>query len=1348
MVHGPVVSPQTNLSTPSVNVFCRQVNGAAQPLSPNDRAYIRQLAPASDVTYCVIVGDGGHARTVYSASGNGAWQRVENPTLMLDPHNRYAMVWEPAPSAAGAAGAGGAAGANSGNDDAAPTESPDDVDGGALAGPAAGGDGSGSSNPDEVADDEASHQTASGSGTGLAGGLVLRRSADHNVTMIIGQPAQLRLVVCDGTAGRPGPATGRQMAALHPELISAVCGPMFDTVDGTGATEEAHYRTYTRAQMHYLYQQPGLATISPTGGHRDAHGAWVRYTDEGLTLSVAGGNASMVHHRVVADGATVAVQGFPPLVDTSRNITNPAVLTNQQHTPRCAVGILGDGRVFLAASTGGSQMTPFADVLIAMGAIWALYTDGGGSRALYARGQGDALAFQIGMDSRRVASFIGFVAEGASAHGSAPARNSAAAPASGAGSRSAGASGAAPGTSTPAAPSPAGAPAANSANLSGDDVMPPGSDLAARHSSFHLISMAGSQNVHQGPAGHAGLSWGLNGCGPTSRSSALRWLCEQGQVTGPADLMSLVADPSRNGSPWEYYKLIFPTVNPDSTDASHDDRAVPRDQWVPNPNGMVPWMSGGGEASCDHELIVSSICSYATPNLTSVTVSSEHDWPSDRLGVFRRWLRNGPITICLNHPAHFVSVHGVVGGKLLIADPGNILWHVWWISQVHNMALHRADHGLEWRHQSGDCAACNELRPNSYMPAAGGARTANMYLAIDPNVPIHWKLPPVPAGATVGLRLTDAMVAEAEAAARTPAQAATETPAASGLRHRHSRADLQSPATLFENMGGGSAWQFRAPGAARSGAQPSQSSRAQPDAAASGADGGSASGGASGGGSAGSGAPSGSTSHHHHHASGSGTGSSGAAGSSAGSAGSRSTGSPAAAGGSPAAGSGASGSAGAGASRPAPPPPPLAQPLGETHATTPPRSQVAAQQVVIPHQMPPADASAGANAGADGHGNAGPLEARRGGPPQAWSRGNLPVRSPPIGNQPVHVNDPFPPTGYHLDARGKIVNDQGVEHAEEPYTNYSPRPYSRAMNDVFNVSRNGSFISRVLRVVTRAADADANSPGEGKNFETITGEDGLTFGITDFTGVPTFVANLNRAFPDIAQQAFGSNLQNAMSASWYRDNNHGNQWHRDGNHEAGSNDRGAIRTDWLRRGLDEVLTNPALRGFQLAEFIREKCRPSLAYCQRTFGASVLEFTMGVCVGIANSMGAGRSAANGQRGSGMAMVVDGAIAGLHLTAPVTNADDQLRVARAALLRYALRDCHGDGQRQGAQLNDRIAFGEASGNLSTNLGHSGRRARGIYLQFPPARRVAFNGFGTFSLEPNERYPGDPTTNSGGE
>ncbi len=245
--------------------------------------------------------------------------------------------------------------------------------------------------------------------------------------------------------------------------------------------------------------------------------------------------------------------------------------------------------------------------------------------------------------------------------------------------------------------------------------MLPGSDVAGHRSSFHLISQISGRDVHSGLNRH--WSWTDNGCHPTSVVGSLRWFSEQGRTGSAQALNALVADASRKSQPWEYAKLLFPTVNPDGERSD-----TPRAQWVANTQGMVPWTLHGSDANCDHGALAPA--GRAMTGLSYRNWSDEPERHSNPLGVFRRWLRDAPIIVCLTHPGHFITVHGVVGGKIWVADPGRIIFHSWYLSEPHT-AGHRA------------CPACNEHELGAGMPADGHGLNRRDYLAIDGTAAYH-----------------------------------------------------------------------------------------------------------------------------------------------------------------------------------------------------------------------------------------------------------------------------------------------------------------------------------------------------------------------------------------------------------------------------------------------------------------------------------------------------------------------------------------------------------------------------------------------------------------------------------
>ncbi|WP_275626737.1 hypothetical protein [Pseudomonas sp. 273] len=275
------------------------------------------------------------------------------------------------------------------------------------------------------------------------------------------------------------------------------------------------------------------------------------------------------------------------------------------------------------------------------------------------------------------------------------------------------------------------------------------------------------------------------------------------------------------------------------------------------------------------------------------------------------------------------------------------------------------------------------------------------------------------------------------------------------------------------------------------------------------------------------------------------------------------------------------------------------------------------------------------------------------------------------------------------------------------YTLYAPQPAEWVRRDVLDASANGSFISTCLRVITRN--------GQSKNFETLSGQDGLTFGITDFAtdgGVAEFMQRVNQHFPDEFAAAFADHAHDLLSLAWIKQNNAGGKG-------AAANDQGLIRFPWLRQGLDRILTDPHIRGVQLANFRHGKIDPSFeAFQHRGFK---LQFTLGCMIGLANSLGAG----------GMRSALQQAI---EHQADLGDSGE-LAVARRLLQHYVETDPH-----PGPKDGELLARGFVAGaELSEDgLGHRGRRAYALFKAFPLA--APFQELGEFSLADEGPLPPD--------
>ena len=190
------------------------------------------------------------------------------------------------------------------------------------------------------------------------------------------------------------PSTAETLFREHPEVILAADGPMFSLCPGE--PPDPQYTRYRCGIVDY-----GLIDVARGVSVRS------RYTGKGVTLSLVGGRLVGSRGWSPAAGASVAVQGYPGLVEAGRvAVGERPTGDNAVPNGRVAVGVLTDGRAFMAYAR--TDMRTFAERLAGAGAQWAAYTDGGGSSSLVLRRPTGEL---VGSDSddprgRRVPSWI------------------------------------------------------------------------------------------------------------------------------------------------------------------------------------------------------------------------------------------------------------------------------------------------------------------------------------------------------------------------------------------------------------------------------------------------------------------------------------------------------------------------------------------------------------------------------------------------------------------------------------------------------------------------------------------------------------------------------------------------------------------------------------------------------------------------------------------------------------------------------------------------------------------------------------------------------------------------------
>lgn len=211
----------------------------------------------------------------------------------------------------------------------------------------------------------------------------------------VGTPDQLGLVM-HGDGPR---VTADVVQDLAGKVYAAVDGPMFEFASGE---TRRNYAEYMRATIRFAHYYP-LRGIDVPGLE----------PSRGVSIYVANGIAGAELGRGTRrSGETFRVQTYPSLV-VNRTATN-GLIDNDRNT-RPAIGLLSDGRVFLALGRD-IQMPELAAALAALNlgttaspvrVTWAGYLDGGGSAALYVDetldGNPEA---NINLRGRRVVSWV------------------------------------------------------------------------------------------------------------------------------------------------------------------------------------------------------------------------------------------------------------------------------------------------------------------------------------------------------------------------------------------------------------------------------------------------------------------------------------------------------------------------------------------------------------------------------------------------------------------------------------------------------------------------------------------------------------------------------------------------------------------------------------------------------------------------------------------------------------------------------------------------------------------------------------------------------------------------------
>jgi hypothetical protein len=292
------------------------------------------------------------------------------------------------------------------------------------------------------------------------------------------------------------------------------------------------------------------------------------------------------------------------------------------------------------------------------------------------------------------------------------------------------------------------------------------------------------------------------------------------------------------------------------------------------------------------------------------------------------------------------------------------------------------------------------------------------------------------------------------------------------------------------------------------------------------------------------------------------------------------------------------------------------------------------------------------------------------------------------------------------------------QRGKRRYTTYATDAKAAAA-EVMRVTAGGSFIERVLRVIT--------VDGKSKNFFTMTGLDGLTVGITDFatnSGIAALLSAMHRHRPADFREAFGAHHASVLDAAWLAQNNAGGK-------KAPADDKGLIRIEWFRVGLSKLLCSRAFFGLQLGNFVRGKAEPSLRMFQEH--GLKLEVTLAALIGIANS-----------GGPGMAKGLLSKALRQHAALPAGR-ERELAVARTVMELYADGD-KSKGAHYAERAREVIEAAFSGAELAArpdSLGHRGKRMWYTLKYFPPAQAAEFSGLGRFSLSAGEAFADFPET-----
>jgi hypothetical protein len=289
---------------------------------------------------------------------------------------------------------------------------------------------------------------------------------------------------------------------------------------------------------------------------------------------------------------------------------------------------------------------------------------------------------------------------------------------------------------------------------------------------------------------------------------------------------------------------------------------------------------------------------------------------------------------------------------------------------------------------------------------------------------------------------------------------------------------------------------------------------------------------------------------------------------------------------------------------------------------------------------------------------------------------------------------PKPPLARNPDITTKPVYWNNSNASGGQYTEYKLKDAAarkKAVEMVRKVTATDSFVARTLRVIT--------GNGGSKIFETITGQDGLTFGVKDFTsgGLLPLLELIEKHHPGAVKAAF-SDQTHVLEKGWLD------------RQTSSRNDHGLVALSEVRVGLDRILCDVRFHDEQLDRFVAEAVEPTLKkFKDRKY---VREFSLAAMIGAANSGGPG-----------------GLEKWLSQAEKKTGSEKEELVIPEFMRIYTMRDASGKVTAT-QDLLDKV-FDSKQGKLPDwdSLGHSGRRLRWLAEYFSWKSGKEFLKLGSF-------------------